>query len=250
MNITKSQSMVIAIGAIVLFFVIGVVFLKTNSHTVQFSQQNSTPAKEATLAPPPPLATATPGASAATDTSQSSSSSAAALGSGVFTLNGFDRSESEGDRKLWQMHGTEAQFFPNSNATKIEHSHMVMTSRQGKTTDITSKQATIYMNGPLLAKADLEQDVVAVYNNEYTITTDKAICDRVANTLTVPTRVKIVGSALDLTADKLDGKLDTEVFVFSGNVVTIMKSDPTKNSSPDKAADKTKKSPSDKKPTK
>ncbi len=219
MQITKKQSFFIAGGAIALFFLVGIIFLKADSKTVKIAVQNSMVTAEPTLSAPPALPTAVGQTAAPSGTPGSEGS----LVSGIFTMNEFHRSEVQDGRKLWEVHGHQAQLFPERNAVKVSDAELSVFQKNGKETQLNTKQATLYMNGPSLAKAHLENGVQVVYNHEYTLTADEAFCDRVANTITIPTPLKIAGEAMEISGQKLEGTIDSQVFTISGDVVTLIK---------------------------
>ena len=121
------------------------------------------------------------------------------------------------------MHGKQARLFPATGAIRVPNDALAMLQKNGKETDLTTKQATIYMSGPTLAKAHLEGGVTVVYNHEYTLTSEEAFCDRIANTISIPTPLKISSEAMEISGQKLDGKIDVQEFTITGDVVTVIK---------------------------
>lgn len=211
MGISKRQSFFIAGGALALFFLVGGLFLRGNSKQVPITEVN----KAATSNPPSSIPIQTDGA----NTSQNQELSPA---QGIFTMNEFHRSEVKDGKKIWEVSGSKAQYLIQNNAVRIHDADLTLLGKDGKSTQLRTKQATIFLNGTTLSKAHLEDEVVAVYDNLYTLTTSVAECNREENTIQMPSKVKIVGPSFEIQGDTLEGDIDSSVFAMRGDVITIL----------------------------
>jgi hypothetical protein len=138
-------------------------------------------------------------------------------------MHEFHRSEVREGKKLWEVKGSQAQYSPEDSSVRITDADLLLLGKNGKEGQLRTKKATLFMQGPALSKAHLEQGVTAIYDHEYTLTSDEAVCDRVANTVLIPGPVNIESSGMELSGDSLKGDIDAQNFVVSGNVVTIIK---------------------------
>lgn len=213
MGISKRQSFFIAGGALALFFLVGVLFLRGNSKQVPIAEISKTDASNPSASPSD--------ASVQLGNANTSENQELSPAQGIFTMNEFHRSEVKDGKKVWEVSGSKAQYLVNNNAVRIHDADLTLTGRDGKSTQLKTKQATIFLNGTTLSKAHLQDGVVAVYDNLYTLTTSEAECNREQNTVKMPNRVKIVGPSFEIEGDSLDGDIDSKLFAMRGEVLTI-----------------------------
>lgn len=142
---------------------------------------------------------------------------------GIFTMHEFHRSEIRDGRKLWEVKGKQAQYSPENSSVTITDADLSLVGKTGKEGRLQTKKATLFMQGPSLLKARLQNGVTAIYDGTYTLTSDEAECDRSSNTVVIPGRVKVESTGIELSGDSLRADTEGQKFVLSGNVVTILK---------------------------
>ncbi|NDC36618.1 MAG: hypothetical protein EBZ48_01045 [Proteobacteria bacterium] len=225
MAITRRQSLIISGASLLLFFAVGIIFLNSNRRSVPIASVSSSIESSSFSSSPGPGGNAeTAGPTTAQPPDAQASSEGGAPG--IFTMHEFHRSEVRDGKKLWEVKGSQAQYSPEDSSVRIVDADLSLLAKNGKEGRLRTKKATLYMQGPTLTKAHLAQGVTAIYDGEYTLTSEEAICDRIANTVMIPGPVNIEGSAIRLSGNSLKGDIDAQNFVVTGNVVTIINPHP------------------------
>lgn len=210
MRLNRKQSLAVALGSIVLFFVVGGLFLNSDRKLIVSSR------------PATPIPVHSPVAASVSSTQLASSVQTPSQAS-QFTMNEFHRSETKNGRTVWEVHGSRGEYFPQTNSAKIQDAKLTMYDKDGKASDLQTKEAEIYLSGPSLGRAHGRAGVQVVYHGDTTLTTEEADYDRSKGTLSTAGPVKIVGSRVDITGNKLEGNVDSQIFTLTGDVVTIIK---------------------------
>jgi LPS export ABC transporter protein LptC len=225
MAITRRQSLIISGSALLLFFAVGALFLRSSRTGMPITKVAQQDAASGATAASSSSASMQPVSNPESPEPQpvTSQDSSQATSTGVFTMHEFHRSEVRDGRKLWEVKGSQAHYNPESSTVTIADADLLLLGKNGKEGQLRTKQATLFMQGPTLAKAHLEKGVTAIYDQQYTLTSEEAVCDRVANTVVIPGQVKIESAGMELSGDSLKGDIDAQSFVITGNVVTVIK---------------------------
>lgn len=202
MHITKKQSLVIAIGTILLFFVVSIFGFKSRP-TPRNTPQRASAVTSPTVAPVNSSTPITP--EATQETSR-------------FTLKEFHRSEVRDGKKLWEIYGTEGSVVAAANAAKIRDAKLSLYRPDGSQIDIKADEATVVLENATIASADLIGHVEIQKSKEYTLSTERLIYTKKAEQVSAPGRVNIQGPLIHVAGDALDGDLATNTFKLKKNV--------------------------------
>ncbi len=201
----RRQSRVMAVSAIVIFFALGVVFLKVNQ---------TTPA-------PPKLSNQ---ASTNPDSSSSSlidgSPSSQADNSSGFTLNNFERSETRDGKKVWEVKAKQGHYMPQQNQAIVEDAILWMYRTENQTIRLETKHAKLILDGQKLVKAEAYDGVKIIQNDEVTLETERATYDQIQGSLIAPGHVTITSTLYTVVGDGLEGNTDSRDFRLLKNVQT------------------------------
>lgn len=220
MHITKRQSLIIAVGSIIGFFLVGFLFLQNNQKRIALSgstsptttlTQPNTGAPSTDQPSQPPIALTAPSSAGDNPT-----------GSSMFTMKDFHRSEVKDGRTVWEINGSKGQYYPQTNSAMVFDAEVSLYNKNGQKSELSAKQAEVFLNGAMLDRAHAKQNVRVINNGDTILTTDEALYDRAKGTLSTVGAVKITNPKMEITADKLDGNMDSQVFTLSGDVVTVV----------------------------
>ena len=195
MNITRSQSIVLTIISLGLFFGIGFFFsLRQKTGIVQS-------AREVSLA----------------------LNSENGQGASIL-LSEFHRSETRDGVKLWEVRGEKGEYFPGQNTARITKPDLWFFRREGDVVHLTAKNGTVHVDGSTLVMADLEGDVqVKVENRGVTIDTERAVYRKDTETVHAPGPVQMRSEMLDLSGTSLVANITTQEFVLEHEVRSIIR---------------------------
>ena len=142
-------------------------------------------------------------------------------------LEKFHRSESRGDKKLWEIEAEKGKFIPSNNAIKLFDSIIDFYQKDGTLVKVISKNATVYLHGEELDKADFTNGVVVHYGDKYTITTEEASYDKnggvnKGGSVISNTHTEIKGDGIDAYGEKLYVDIESKGMKLSEKVKTIL----------------------------
>lgn len=194
MKLTRSQSLALAGGTLLLFFMLSVF-----------------------LSPKSELATT------ATTSGQPTASSSETPSNSRFVLGTFERSEIRDGKKLWEIKAQHGEYFPESNSATVEDALLTL-YREDKPVELQAAHATITLSGATLSKADLSGGVKMIYiDQNITVDTPTALIDMPNNQVSAPGNVVVVGPDFELRGDKFSGDLKTHNFKLLENVSTVLR---------------------------
>lgn len=196
MNLTRTQSVTLAIATLALFFGVSLLLIKQ-------SRQQVVPRIK--------------------DMVEFSTASSAAPEQSSFVLNNFHRSETRNGKLVWEVDAKRGQYFPETNTAKLEQAKLWLYSEKGTATVLDTAGATLYLKGVGLDKAEAFGGVVMVHNNKVTITTDQAVYDKSNELVTAPGIVKIKGELIEVTGKGLEVKLDNQEARLLNNVESVIR---------------------------
>ena len=195
MKLTRFQSLALAGGTLVLFFVLSV-FLSPKSDLASKSSASQIPL-------PTPAA----------DTTATSR----------FVLGTFERNETRDGKKLWEIKAQRGEYFPESNSASVEEATLTL-YRENKPVELKAARATITLTGTSLHRADLAGGVKMVYlDQNVTVETSDAMIDMTENRVSAPGSVSVNGPDFEMHGNKFEGDLKTHNFRLTERVTTILR---------------------------
>lgn len=212
-RLTRSQSLVVAIGTLAVFFlIVGVVVREERKEIPSLSPQD-----RARLAIRDESARNTQQAGGVQQ--QGSSAQEQSL----FVLDNFERSEVRDGRKTWEVKAREGHYMPGSSSALVKDAKLWVYQKDGDIVSIAAREATLYLNGTELTRAETRGDVVVMKNDDMTLTTDVAVFDKAANTVQAPGLVRIVTEAMDVEGVGMLVDVSGQEVKLLGNVSTLVK---------------------------
>ena len=224
--ISRRQSIILAVGTLVLFFVGGILFMQRERRIITQPVEatgpvGATPAADTaasdtaasdTAASETPAPAVTAGLSAGTPTADS-----------AFTLNNFQRSEIKDGRTVWEVSAVQGQYFPAEDLARLKEANLLVHRKSGELVRLTAAEAVLHLKGPTLERAVVRGQVRIVQNDDTTLTTEEATWDRGANLVTAPGPVRVESRRLSLRGSGLRADLEREIFSLTSNVETVLK---------------------------
>jgi len=200
MRFTKSQSVILALGTIGLFFALTwIVIRRPLSQPVNMS---------------PP--TYEPGASPALEGS-------ANLPQSRFMLNEFERSETKDGRKIWAVRAARGFYSPESGTATLENPILWLYDKQGNVIELKARGAVLNLSGASLSRAEVFDGVKLIRNNEVFVDTERAVYDKAKNILVAPGFVQMKSAALDVSGTFLEVNLESKEVKLASEVSSIVR---------------------------
>lgn len=216
MNLTRSQSLTIAIGSLGLFFALGILVVQNRSQgrisvsTVRLSQEA---AVETDANTEQEAVTDLPSAAK----SQSGEESG-------FILKNFHRSEVSDGQKIWEITADTGRYFPESNSIALSRASLTLYRKNGDVIKIDADQALVKLVGSALVGADASGNVVITKNgSEVTIKTDQASYNKIEQIVTTPGFVSIDTEAMEVSGSRLTIDLEKNEALLAEDVETLVK---------------------------
>jgi len=222
MHITKRQSRVLSVVILIGFIGIGIAFWRSSIPEYQYGATTSTEAKQATPEKVAQGSTAAAPRAAAIIPPDADSK---------FTLERFHRSETKDGQTLWEISGSEAEYFPEQNAILIHDCFLLFFTEDQKKIELDAKTARLVIEESRPARVQAEGEVELRYNDEITIKTERANYTAKDNLLTSPGKVHIIGEGFSTEGYRMRVHLDREEFRLLRDVKTVI--DPSKSSGKD-----------------
>ena len=193
--LSRKQSMILGLGLLIGFFVIsGIIITIENRKTINLTADSI----EHPEAQPPE----------------------SGLG---FTLDNFHRSLIREGKKLWEIKGISGSYQVTTNTASIISPDLTVNRPSGERANITARKALLTLTGSELSKADLFEYVIVTYQEKTILKTSRATFDHQTNELSLPEKFFLTSPLFSLEANTLQGSLETQEFVASGGVKSIIK---------------------------
>ena len=207
MRLTKSQSIVLALGILALFFTVGIGFMKSRSTPTRISLKPKAEEKREVTQSIGDI-----------DFDYSSEK-----GSSV-VLGKFERAESSADgRPLWEIKADTGKYYPQSSKADVDDAIMKFYKKGGKTILLKTKKADITLEGNGLKSAHAYGGVVLNLNDKTTIKTEEANYDKISGNIITTKRVDIFHEMMETTGYGLEGNIPKQEFVLLKNVNSVIK---------------------------
>lgn len=142
MRFSRTSSIVLSLGVLALFFVLGIVALREKG---QDEADNTAPLK---------------------DVKKGTQS--------TFILENFHRSETKGDKKIWEVHAARGEYMPTSQTAEITEAKLHFYRDEETTIELVAPTATLYLNGNELLKAEARGGVSVLYGDTVKVETPTA----------------------------------------------------------------------------
>ena len=197
MRLTKTQSRIIAVGLLLLFFLVGSIIIRTKKE----------------LGTIPTIAI--------TKEEDGSYDTKVVFGE-------FKKSEVKDGKKVWEIHAVTGKYSPEKGIADLDKP-VVDLYRGDDVITITADRAKITLQGTGLSHVDAMGSVVAhSRNKDATVKTEHAIYDKPTDKLFCPEHVEIIGKQGTLSGDDLEGSVDIKNFVIRKNVTTYIEPEATR----------------------
>lgn len=209
MRLSRIQSRLIAAGALTLFFVVGLFFMRDRDLPVKDTPPlgtPTTPAQPAMTAPVQETLAATPLATAAP----------------VFSLKEFHRSQIENGKVVWQVDASSGSFDPIAKQATLVNAHLTTTEKDGSQLEITAGAAKLTLNGATLTQADAASGVDIKFQGKVELKTDQASINQETGDVRAPGLVTIRSDAMLITGEGLEGNLRKKEIKLLRRVATTV----------------------------
>ena len=195
MYLTRNQSISIAVLLIVLFFIFGSFFIKDDQSPVTLTTDTNNNDTEITKSNEP-----------------------------TFALADFHRSEIDKDgRKVWEVKAKQGQYFPASNSAEVKDATVwFYREDQENAVVIKTDEATLFLNGTELTRANLYGNVSMDYAGEFLVTTAEAIYMKSENKVYAPGFVNIKNERYDIQGKELNAMLENRHFELQHEVESVL----------------------------
>jgi LPS export ABC transporter protein LptC len=143
--------------------------------------------------------------------------------SGGFTLNEFHRTQIKDGRTVWEVFGTEGQYFPAENRAVVKNARLTLSRNPDEDIKIKADTASLQLVGTELTMAKLTGHVVLKNKDQATMETEEAEFERATNTVTAPGTVRIIHPAAEVVGSGMVGNVDSQEFMIQHDVQTTLK---------------------------
>jgi LPS export ABC transporter protein LptC len=220
MYLNRKTSYLISIFIVLIFLLMGVLFLNTNYQQPPpqlTTPQIVPPPSPQELAPEEPEHIQTTSSAASPVSGKEGESTAEG-----FALETFHRSETRDGKTLWEVLGSNARYFPEENRVDIEACLFFTTDEKGQKILLKASQATLILKGPELQFVRFPNDVRLDYGSDMKIITSAADYDHREGEVTTSAHVQVVGDWFIVEGDGLKARLDSEQYEIQRNVTSIL----------------------------
>lgn len=217
MRLTRSQSLLIAVGTLVLFFAVVYVIVGQDQRQVPKLSDGERAR----------IAMESQGGSANTEPVMPSRDHQPPKPRGsdsesLFVLNNFERSEIKDGRKTWEVKAAQGEYFPSTASAKVEQAIMWVYQKDGEVVRLEADRAWLSLQGTALVKVEALGNVKLTKNEELVVTTEKAVFDREANLVIAPGDVAISGKSINVKGKAMTVNLDSEEVRLDSDVHTVI----------------------------
>jgi len=217
MHITKRQSKIFSVVALVGFVFLGIVLWQSS-----IPQNDQSKLKDSEPASPNSSEQAV-----SKNVKKKDGESVPEPIDSKFTLQNFHRSETKDGEILWELSGSEAEYFTETNSIVISDCFLLFFTEDQKKIELQSDTARLVLKDNQPTKVQAKGSVELRYDNKITIKTERAIYTSKDNLVTSPGKVDIIGEGFRTEGHKMKAYLNREEFQLSRDVRTHI--DPTKN---------------------
>ncbi len=218
MHISRSQSFVIALGSIMLFFAVGVVLVqyqrKPNLATLSEPERAEYSGLMQTAPAIPALGST--GTTTAPQVEQDGEKIA-------LVLNNFERSETKHGKIIWQVHAAQGRYLPGDNRAVLSDATLSVYRNDGSKVVLKAREASLQLSGASLTEAQGFGGVTVIHEGEFTVTTEVASYNRDKSLVLAPGLVKIEASSLQISGHDLELNVETQEMTLKSDVSTFIK---------------------------
>ena len=135
-------------------------------------------------------------------------------------LQEFYRVQLENGRQTWEVRAKDAKFFSQDNVTYVTDAEVRIHRGKNSNVVIRSRAARLFMEGDNLKRADLEGDVVVVFDESLTVKTQVASYNAAQRVVTAPGPVDIQTQGFETSAVGMEAHVDDQSVKLLSKVVT------------------------------
>ncbi|MDC0358064.1 LPS export ABC transporter periplasmic protein LptC [Oligoflexia bacterium] len=217
-TLTKSQSRVLAVSILALFFIVAAVFIYGTKPrpSDNFSTATAPQTPTSTKDPEPPATKTLANMVKPKDGDQENSDS-------TFALKDFHRSEIKDGKIVWEVTGSNARFFPETNTVHIDNGEFFFFSEKKEPVRLSAGQAVLHLQGSSLNKAEATGGVKLNYDDRVIINTDEATYFLADNYISADGAVTINHKLIDTKGRGLHANLITREMKLLRKVKSVIK---------------------------
>ena len=140
-------------------------------------------------------------------------------------MRDFRRSKIEDGRKVWEIIGTEANYYKDQKQAVIKNPRFFYYDKKGNTAETTGKVAKMFFNEKELEQLELEGNIEVNYQG-YTLKSEQAIYLPEQKRIVLPGRSTVVSDGMAVEGSRMEVELEDKKMRLLQNVKT--KIDPDK----------------------
>lgn len=197
MNLSKTQSITLGLGTIVVFFAATFFMLQANRQGSLLSNAH-------------------------TEEDQIRGSLSQEDLNASVTLNSFHRSETRDGKKVWEVTAARGRYIPQENAATLEEAHLFFYKEDGSQVELEAKNARLILQGTALLSAEAFNGLTLLYDNKVRVVAERGTYDHLANTVFVPDEVTIIQERAEIKGRSMRANLESREFVIEEDVSTAI----------------------------
>lgn len=139
----------------------------------------------------------------------------------ALTIKDFHRAQIDGDRKIWEVFGTEARYNKAEKRLAVQKAHIFFYQKDNTPVEAIGNQGNLWMGEGEsdLEKAQLLGDVTVNFRG-YTLTTNEILYFKTRNMMVLPGHVSVKGEGMELDGGHMEISLNDEMLKLNGDVKT------------------------------
>ena len=219
MRLTKKNALRLAVGVLILFFILSLSIFDSGKNTTSSTLRTKPDSSSAQV---PSIDNSNPDPSTTTVAQKPDEST---------ELTDFYRLETKDGKKLWEIKGKVATYQDQTKVQKnnndqpeikIQDALFVSFENDAPAYEIKAKIAGLVMGLTGLAAVNLRDSVKLLMHSKYTLEASEASYVGSTESISMPVPVVISGDGFEVRGKRLDGNLKTQIFTLSGNVNTFI----------------------------
>jgi LPS export ABC transporter protein LptC len=219
MRLTKKNALRLAVGVLILFFILSLSIFDSGKDNASKSLRTKVDLGSEQELP------------SDNNDSNSSTTATAKKPDESTELTDFYRLETKDGKKLWEIKGKVATYQDQTKTQKnnndqpeikIQDALFISFDNDAPAYEIKAKVAGLVMGLTGLAAVNLRESVKLLMQSKYTLEASEASYVGSTESITMPVPVVISGDGFEVRGKRLDGNLKTQIFTLSGDVNTFI----------------------------
>jgi LPS export ABC transporter protein LptC len=228
MRISKSQSLLLALTIVVLFFVLANILRPGGTGSLSEEKKEALRREfmtsEPATSPTPVTMPLSASEAAITSPVQTAATAQASASPGAaFELYKFHRSETRDGRKIWEVVAQIGQYDAQSNSAALENATLWMFNEQEEATILKAEKAVLSLSGSALLGARGVNGVTLQRPDGLSLRADEAEYDRVRGVVKIPGSVSITSKLVDIEGEGMEILVDSKELTIERNVSSVIR---------------------------